>query len=1361
MKRTYKIILLIFILLSVLFTAVWTSRAILIKNLLIRTVTSKSKGEILLNLNDINYYPFKKKIKIFDFSLIVKSSDSINTKLSSLQKLSFDSVVVSGFSLKAILFEKRIKAEEILTAKPEIIFSQKKKNYESHNSFQDHLNSIHPKNAKLNILPIEIEVLKVKYGNVLFKADSSDKELGSANFSVELHKFNTLVDSLEFDSHSFLFSRRLIIDIDSFSRELKNNNKLTIDKLEFDSKFDKLTLLNFMLGNNSRKLADSVFLNQIEVNGLSISEINKARDLKLMAVKVNSGHITLNSSSKKVKPVNSSNKKLINDFFQFIDEIDVDSLLLSDINIDYLGQNKKKIAFVNGLKIHFWGLHSDSSHYQNNILPSFKSFDFGINSFIYDSIQQISGNNIIYSSNDNLFEISNMIVVDTVENINMKFQKTSVDGLDTRLLLEKKPSNIILTLIKPEFNLNISSRYFKQTNNKKPIALGELFKLEKVVLQNANLSVFNEQGLTSTISDLNLSVKMNNKLESTKPNISNLKWNSGNFVFSSAEDNIYFEYVSSAYENDFMYFKHGKFENNQINKTSNLFQFGFEYLSLSDFNLIECLSENSFNTSIIIVQNPEFNMDLKLKNKNKFSLDSFDIKLPFIVNVNKLLLQNGDLKMNLISDNKHVNFTSEVNVSLENMLFPKRIRFNEIQQLILKMNLENSLMDYENSNFGFDAFNFNSNNSSLSFTNLDLNLDSLVLGNSVFYSNKLTVEKIDLTNLDYLKFVKSHELSFNKLKVVKPDIDIYSNYIEVSTKNLGKTSGENLDFSDLLFDGIELQNLKLIYNFTINDSKNSIKVRNFDFEWNPLSDQDNLLKELSANLSGFQYFDSSNKSSIKIEKLFTDIEKNDIRIVGGQFDKPTLESQNGVFIRVPLLELNNIVHSPNQSYNIEITELISDSLIFEFNNKLKQQKPLNFTGRVEALEKYSNFVSAFNIRKSSFHNIDLSIKNETDSLHNKFSIDEIDVFTTNVGFLTKDSANLHLKELEIDIKGKKFISSDSLYEFSSGDIYYNFAENYIGIDSFLVKPRFDKDEFFKKAVYQTDIINGQGRKILFSGIDFQSLLLRKELIVSNIDIEGIRVSALRNKKYPFKHGVIKPLPAEMIRGIKQKFFVDTISIVDSYVLFGEYVANSVEPGTVHFDDISMTINQFSNMPSLMNNPPVVKVAFQSKLMGNSLLKSNLDFPIHKNEFSFSGKTEQINFNDFNSMTQNLFGVSIKKGKGYFDIKGVFAGDSISTGSLIFHYKDLRVGLYDREKAQLNKGMAAPFFSFLVNDLLVKSNNPRLFGRTRTGLVYFERNKEKSFLNYIWKSLLSGMLSTMWHNSKEQRIEKKRIKILNK
>ena len=66
-------------------------------------------------------------------------------------------------------------------------------------------------------------------------------------------------------------------------------------------------------------------------------------------------------------------------------------------------------------------------------------------------------------------------------------------------------------------------------------------------------------------------------------------------------------------------------------------------------------------------------------------------------------------------------------------------------------------------------------------------------------------------------------------------------------------------------------------------------------------------------------------------------------------------------------------------------------------------------------------------------------------------------------------------------------------------------------------------------------------------------------------------------------------------------------------------------------------------------------------------------------------------------------------------------------------------------------------NLLLNDILIKSNNPGFLGKTRTGEVYFKHNTQKSIVYYTWKSILSGIMSTMGYNNKEQRQEKRAFK----
>jgi len=64
---------------------------------------------------------------------------------------------------------------------------------------------------------------------------------------------------------------------------------------------------------------------------------------------------------------------------------------------------------------------------------------------------------------------------------------------------------------------------------------------------------------------------------------------------------------------------------------------------------------------------------------------------------------------------------------------------------------------------------------------------------------------------------------------------------------------------------------------------------------------------------------------------------------------------------------------------------------------------------------------------------------------------------------------------------------------------------------------------------------------------------------------------------------------------------------------------------------------------------------------------------------------------------------------------------------------------------------------LINDLVLRSNNPRFARKPKTGLIYFKRDTRKGIVNFAFRGLLSGMLYTVGINSKGQRKEKKDLK----
>ena len=164
-------------------------------------------------------------------------------------------------------------------------------------------------------------------------------------------------------------------------------------------------------------------------------------------------------------------------------------------------------------------------------------------------------------------------------------------------------------------------------------------------------------------------------------------------------------------------------------------------------------------------------------------------------------------------------------------------------------------------------------------------------------------------------------------------------------------------------------------------------------------------------------------------------------------------------------------------------------------------------------------------------------------------------------------------------------------------------------------------------------------------------------------------------------------------------------------------------------------------------------------MGETRMDASVYFPLfpHQAVFWLTAKSEKIDMTSLNSMTENLLGIGILRGTGSVDIPLISANDSISRGSMTFRYKKLRLAMYDRKKESIKTGFLSPLINFMINDLVVKSNNPKFARKPRIGQVYFKRDTRKGIVNYVWKGILSGMLSTLGFNNKEQRQERKEMK----
>jgi hypothetical protein len=109
---------------------------------------------------------------------------------------------------------------------------------------------------------------------------------------------------------------------------------------------------------------------------------------------------------------------------------------------------------------------------------------------------------------------------------------------------------------------------------------------------------------------------------------------------------------------------------------------------------------------------------------------------------------------------------------------------------------------------------------------------------------------------------------------------------------------------------------------------------------------------------------------------------------------------------------------------------------------------------------------------------------------------------------------------------------------------------------------------------------------------------------------------------------------------------------------------------------------------------------------------------------------------------------------------VLANDDESSGKLIFYYNNLKVMVEKQDEKTWSK-IKTGVINFAANDIIVNNDNPTKSGKLKTGTIYFQRKKQSSIFNFLWKSIFSGLKSTMGFNSDVQKsmikAEKQRAK----
>ena len=231
----------------------------------------------------------------------------------------------------------------------------------------------------------------------------------------------------------------------------------------------------------------------------------------------------------------------------------------------------------------------------------------------------------------------------------------------------------------------------------------------------------------------------------------------------------------------------------------------------------------------------------------------------------------------------------------------------------------------------------------------------------------------------------------------------------------------------------------------------------------------------------------------------------------------------------------------------------------------------------------------------------------------------------------------------------------------------------------------------------------------------------------------------RDKTHPVKPTEKKKLIQQTIKEAPVYLLIDSLQLNDAQITYQEKVEEETKPGNINFVNLQASVSNITNDSIMLQEGAIMTASAQTYIMGVGKLQADFNFSLGavENYHSIKGTASSMQMEVINPMLQYVAFAEVQSGtvnRLNFEVK---LNENTSTGSMEFFYEDLKIDLLNKGEKEGKKGLV----SFFANTFIIKKANP-LNEKFRPGQMYFERDKNKSMINFWWKSLLSGLKDSM-------------------
>jgi hypothetical protein len=308
-----------------------------------------------------------------------------------------------------------------------------------------------------------------------------------------------------------------------------------------------------------------------------------------------------------------------------------------------------------------------------------------------------------------------------------------------------------------------------------------------------------------------------------------------------------------------------------------------------------------------------------------------------------------------------------------------------------------------------------------------------------------------------------------------------------------------------------------------------------------------------------------------------------------------------------------------------------------------------------------------------------------------------------------------------------YYKPNSFYHMNIGQI--STEKNFMKIKNFSYLPEYNRKTFISKLEKEKDIYTIKLDSASIEKMDWgfkndRFFFKANSLIANHVDANIYRGKMPKDdlsKKYLYNH---------LLRNIKFPLSIDTIQILKSKLVYEEEIDFSKGPGILNFDHFNMRVLHLKSGFGFKKMADV-KIKVNCQFMKTSPLDVDWSFNVlDKNDgFHIQGVISNFDVRAMGQFSQPYMNASFTGtfNKYRFNFYG---NDNAAKGNASLDYDDLKVKLYKKKHPEKE----AKLKSAIVN-LLVKNDSK---DKAKTADVELERIQEKSFYNFLWRSIAESL-----------------------